>query len=463
MSGLHRFALIFFALILAVSIGPAFAEDWTRFRGPNGSGIAKDSGYPVTLGREHNQLWRTPVRSGKSSPVLTESHVFLTAAEDGRLYTQCFDRETGALVWERSIVQPREEVAHKLNHEAAITPVTDGENVYAFFKDFGFVAYTSEGERIWETPLGPFVNLMGLGSSPILAGGEVVMVVDQWEGSFVAAFDRKTGEMTWKTPRIESEGFATPLLHRGRIVTTSRGRFGLHDAATGMRIGTHGALATTIVGSPALVGETLYVFGYGNDGSRVPDFTVVLERRDKNGDGRLTSEEQADDPITNHLANNVGDRDGVVTADEWELFRKFTLGPNALVALRITEDGAEELWRHEANFNYVIPSLLAYDGVLYIVRNGGILTTYDAATGEKLRVARLTGALGGYSASPVAADGRIWFASEEGNVTVIRAGRDWEVEQVNEIGEGIFATPALSDGVIYLRTDDALYALSDLQ
>ena len=439
------------------------ADDWSRFRGPNGTGIASDSGYPVDFGPEHNQLWRTAVRAGKSSPVLTETRVLLTAAEQGRLYTQCFDREMGELVWERSFVQPREEIANKLNHEAAITPVTDGENVYSFFKDFGLVAHSLDGEPLWQSPLGPFVNLMGAAASPILSGEDVIVVVDQWEGSFVAAFDRRTGEMRWKTPRAETEGWATPVLHKGRIATAGRGRFGLHDAATGKRIGTYGPLATTIVGSPALVGDHLYVFGYGNSGERIRDFSTVLARRDKNGDGRLTRDEYGDDPIPNHFAKLTGNRDGVLTADEWEVFRKSTLGIGALSALRITDDGAEELWRREGNFNYVIPSLLAHDGVLYAVRNGGILTSYDAVSGEELRVARLTGALGGYSASPVAADGRIWFAGEEGAVAVVRAGRDWEVEQVNEIGEAIFATPALSRGVIYLRTEEALYAFARAQ
>ena len=385
----------------------------------------------------------------------------MTSAEQGRLYTQCFDRASGKLVWERNIIQPHEEIANKLNHEAAPTPVTDGENVYSFFKDFGLVAYSLDGEPLWQNPLGPFVNLMGVSSSPIVSGDDVILLIDQWEGSFLAAFDRQTGEMRWRADRSESESWATPLLHNGRIVTAGRGQFGLYEAATGKRIGAYAPLATTIVGSPALSGNKLFVFGYGNSGERIGDFSGVLERKDKNGDGRLTRDEYGDEPIPNHFAKLTGNRDGVLTADEWEVFRKSTLGIGALTALRITDDGAEELWRREGNFNYVIPSMLALEDTLYVVRNGGILTTYDATTGEELRVARLRGALGGYSASPVTADGRIWFGSEEGNVAVIRAGRDWEVEQINEIGEAIFATPALSDGVIYLRTAEALYAFTD--
>ena len=436
----------------------AFADDWSRFRGPNGAGLAPDEGYPAELSAE-TRLWRREVRPGKSSPVLTADRIFLTGAEDGKLYTQCFDRTTGSLLWEKSLDQPREEIANRLNHEAAISPVTDGENVYAFFKDFGLVAYGPDGDELWRSAMGPFTNLMGLGSSPIVAGSDVIVVIDQYEGSFVAAFDRATGEMRWKTLRTEGVGWATPVLHDGRIVTASRGQLGLHDAATGRRLASRAPIATTIVGSPVLSGDTLYVFGYG--GESPPAFTSRLERFDKDGDQRITPEEYGRDPILNHIGRDVGDHDGAVTADEWQVFAEYTLGLNALTALRITDDGAEELWRHEGNFSYVIPSPLAHDGVVYVVRNGGILSTYNASTGEEIGTARLTGAPGGYSASPVAAGNRIWFASEEGNVAVVKAGHDWEVERISEIGESIFATPALSGGVLYLRTDEALYAFGN--
>ncbi len=114
-------------LIISLSLAwsAASAQEWTRFRGPGGTGIASDDGYPVRFGPEENVLWRTPVPPGKSSPILTETHVFVTAAEEERLFVQCLDRATGEPVWERTIAHPREEIANKLNHEAAITPVTD--------------------------------------------------------------------------------------------------------------------------------------------------------------------------------------------------------------------------------------------------------------------------------------------------------------------------------------------------
>jgi outer membrane protein assembly factor BamB len=130
----------------------AVGEGWNRFRGPNGSGVSTDKGFPTVFGKDKNIDWRTSVRQGKSSPILTPQHIFLTAFEQGKLYTQCFDRKTGKLLWERSVDKPHSEIANRLNHEAALTPVTDGENVYVFFKDFGFVSYDAKGNLRWKTP-----------------------------------------------------------------------------------------------------------------------------------------------------------------------------------------------------------------------------------------------------------------------------------------------------------------------
>src|SRR4051794_40099698 len=132
--------LFLFAFLLLV--WTASAQEWTRFRGPNGSGVSSDSGFPTEFSKSKNLVWRTPLRAGKSSPVLTRRHVFTTAFENGKLFTQCFARETGKLLWERSVDRARVEPANTLNHPAAITPVTDGEMVYVFFPEYGLVAYS---------------------------------------------------------------------------------------------------------------------------------------------------------------------------------------------------------------------------------------------------------------------------------------------------------------------------------
>jgi len=446
--------LFLFSLVTA-------AEDWTRFRGPNGSGVAPGKGYPVRFGKGENLVWRSAVRPGKSSPVLTEKHVFLTAFAEGKLFTQCFDRATGELVWERSIDKTRSEVANALNHEAAITPVTDGRNVYVFFKDFGLVAYDPAGKELWRSPMGPFQNTMGLSSSPVLAGSNVVVVVDQLFNAFAAAFDSKSGEMRWKSGREEADGWGTPFVFNKQLVTVSRGLFGSYNTANGKRLSTQIGFPATIVGSPILDGDRMFVFGYGADAAK--PFADELAKSDRNGDGKLQPEEYAKSVLLTGVARHTGNRDGVVSADEWDLLQKRIMGPNGLYAFRLETDAKtgeirpRELWKYEKSFTSVVPSLVLHEGVLFSVRNGGILTAFDAATGRVTKNERLPGALGGYSSSPVAAEGRVYICSEEGKVVVVKAAAEWEVLAANELGEGCFATPALSGGQLYLRTDEALY------
>src|SRR5262245_18604101 len=216
------------------------SEDWSRFRGPNGRGISTATGFPVEFNRSKNLVWRTPVRPGKSSPVLTAEHVFLTGFENQTLYTQCFDRMTGKLLWERSEPLVRKDGVNLLNHPAAITTVTDGANVYVFFKDYGLLSYGPAGEVRWQVPLGPFTNAQGLGAAPILAGELLILQVDQIEGSYIAAYSVSSGKLRWKVAREESESWGTPILYNRPgsellIITTGANHIGGHRVADGKR------------------------------------------------------------------------------------------------------------------------------------------------------------------------------------------------------------------------------------
>ena len=438
----------------------ALAEDWTRFRGPAGSGVSEDTGFPSELSTTKTLAWRVPVRPGKASPVLTKDRVLLTGAEKGKLYTQCFDRKTGKLLWERAEDQARTETVNTLNHGAAPTPVTDGENVYVFFKDLGLISYDSAGKTRWKTRLGPFTNTMGLGSSPILAGDSVIVTADQMDGSYIAAFDRRNGEIRWKTQRDETDGWGTAIERGGRILTVSRGQFGVHSASTGKREYTMRGVPVAVVSSPVLLDDRMYLFGYGND--EPAPFPARLAKLDKNGDGQLTEDEYGIDPFLLGIAKYTGNRDMIITKEKWEAKQREILGPNGMMALKLESDGnggirARELWRYDKSFTGVIPSPVVYGKVVYTVKNGGILTSLDADTGKPLKTGRIDGALGGYSSSPVAADGKLYLASEDGNVAVLKAGGDWSVLSVTDLGEPCHATPALSGGAVYLRTAAALY------
>jgi outer membrane protein assembly factor BamB len=158
----------------------------------------------------------------------------------------------------------------------------------------------------------------------------------------------------------------------------------------------------------------------------------------------------------------IGNRDGAVTGEEWNLWNAHVQGPTGLIALDLKPEPRVR-WRYEKGFESVIPSPLLYGGILYTVKNGGILTAFDAGTGNVTKTGRIPGALGGYSASPVFADGRLYFSSEEGKIAVVQPGREWDLLQLNDLKEDIFATPAFSGGRIFVRTAEALYCFAAAQ
>ena len=191
----------------------AIASDWTRFRGPNGTGVAEEGPLPAVFGPGSNVIWETRLPPGKSSPIVTETRIFLTAHHDGKLLTIALDRSTGKEIWRRAAPSTRTEKMHRLNDEAAPTPVTDGTNVYAFFGGYGLVAYGADGTELWTRPLGPFTNFHGMGASPILVDGKLVQVCDQDLDAFVIAVDPADGEILWKQARPD---VVQQLLHARR-------------------------------------------------------------------------------------------------------------------------------------------------------------------------------------------------------------------------------------------------------
>lgn len=457
----RRFGMGLSALVLSALVLPG--QEWSRFRGPNGSGLAPDFGYPVEFDSTQNLVWASPARPGKSSPVLSRRHVFLTASEGEKLYTQCFDRDSGELAWERSLERPRQEIAHEWNDPAASSPVTDGENVYAFFRDFGLVAYDAGGRTLWDRPLGSFSNYMGLASSLILHEDVLILLVDQGGASYLAAFHIDDGRRIWKADRDDRLSWSTPVLRRPddgepEIITAASHRIDAHSVRTGSLLWTWTGLSAAIAPSPVLADDAVYAVGYGYQ-DPLP-FGPTLARLDRDGDGRLSPSEYGRNAWLAHVGKTRGGPERVVTREAWDA--AFPRSPSGLLAVRLASgaDGPRELWRYERSLIGVIPSPLALDGVLYFVKNGGVLTALDAETGEVLKAGRLTGAIQPYSASPVAAEGRVYLAGEHGDIAVVQAGRDWQVLAVNRLEEPIFATPALSGGSLYIRTAGALHRFS---
>lgn len=462
---LRNCSLVVFVSMMAS--GPVRGQ-WPQFRGPNGSGVDSAAGYPVEFSPSKNVVWKTSIPYGQSSPVVAGGRVYLSASEGDRLLTICLDARKGGELWRREIRREQADKRFRANDPASPTPAADDNGVYVFFPDYGLVAYTLEGKERWVHRLGPFRNFYGMAASPIVAGDLVVLVCDQQAGSFVIALDRASGRQRWKAERPGmTVGWATPMVFRpakgpAELIVLGSTRLDSYYLATGERrwwkpLGSMGAL-----GTPVADGETVFVATAGSNEPWMPAFATVLAKYDQDKDGRLSlAEFRGDADLGEHFGWIDANSDNFIDAQEWNQARAMGVGEYGAVAIR--PDSAQgELkptavrWRFLKNLPY-IPAPLLYDDVYYMVRTGGVITAIDPATGRLLKEGRSRDALGEYYASPVAAGGKIFLASDEGKITVLKAGAEWQVLRVNDIGEEIHATPALSQGRLYVRTRSAVY------
>jgi outer membrane protein assembly factor BamB len=464
---------------MRILLYPLFAlglsgADWPQLRGPNGSGLCPSCGQvPTEFGPQKNVLWKTELPAGKSSPVVAGDRIFLTASEGDDLITMCLSRITGKVEWRRSIRAPRREAQHTLNHRAAPTAVTDGKGVYVFFADFGLLAYDFEGRERWKLPLGPFNSQHGLVASPIYADGKVILVCDQDTDAYILAADADTGKIAWKVPRDVINGYSTPVVYRPahgptQIIAPGSYQLTAYSVVDGERLWFVRGLTCQPKSAPIIAGDVVYFNGWtpGNDAGEqvdLPDFGEVIAAADANQDKKLAQIElpQPWQPTGTWRAIDL-DRDGFLNEREWTFFRTRRSSRNGLLAVKLGGSGdvtnTHVLWRYEKSLPDV-PAPLVYKDVVFLFRSGGIATALNAQTGKVLKQARLTGALEDYYASPIGAGGKIYIASEHGKVVVLRAGGDWEILAINEFDSDIYATPAISDGTMYIRTHNALYAI----
>ena len=428
---------------------------------------------PTEFGPQKNVLWKTELPPGNSSPVLVGDRIFLTASEGDDLITMCLSRTTGKVQWRRSVRAARREAQHSLNDRAAPTAVTDGKSVFVFFADFGLAAYDFQGEPRWQLPLGPFNSLHGVAASPVYADGRVILVCDQDTDAYIIAVDADSGKVAWKTPRDVSNGYSTPIIYRpargpAQVIAPGSYQLTAYSVADGEPVWFVRGLTCQPKSQPTIAGDTVYFSGWtpGNDAGEqveLPAFAEVIASADANHDGKLSQSElpQPWQPTGTWRAIDL-DRDGFLNEREWTLFRSRRSSRNGVLAVKLGGSGdmtgTHVLWRFEKSVPDV-PSPLVYKDVVFLVRSGGIATTLSAQTGKVLKQARLTGALDDYYASPIGIDGKVYIASEHGKVVVLRAAGDWEILAINEFDSNIYATPALAEGKMYIRTRNALYAI----
>jgi outer membrane protein assembly factor BamB len=474
-----RFARFLPAVCLPLVLSTVWAEDWTRFRGPNGSGVSSETGIPAEFGPEKNVVWKTQLPDGLSSPVFSRESIFVTGFDGGKLYTIALDRKTGRIRWQREIPRQRIGPLREPNTPASPSPVTDGENVYAFFQELGLISYGPDGNERWRVPLGPFNNPFGIGSSPVLAGDRILQVLDGETDSFMLAVDKNSGKTLWRVERPDvARGYSTPALWEPgdgsgqQVIVPGSYELCAYSVETGEKIWWVSSLTWQMKPTPVIDGDTIYVLGWAGGADfgqqdEIAPYEQILSQYDKDRDGKL-SRAEAGGPIDEGTLSAWEeldlDHDGFLGARDWKAYQLKRSVVNSMQAIRL--GGKGDMTKTAVKWKYYkslpnVPSPLFYGGLIYMIKDGGIVTALDAETGEVRKQGRLRASMDRYFSSPVAADGKIFMTSEPGVVSVLKAGPDWEVIHANDLGEEVHATPVLLDGRIYLRTKSALYCFAE--
>ena len=421
--------------------------NWPSFRGPQASGIAENQNLPDRWDVKSGEsiLWRTPIPGlAHSSPVIWGDRIFITSAVssdpkatfrpglygDGdaskdrslhRWMVYAIDKRTGKIKWERVAYQGEPiDKRHIKSTYANSTPATNGRIVVAWFGSQGVHAYDVNGKFLWKVDVGRLdlgaydipTYEWGPASSPIIWNNLVILQCDTQADSFLLALDAATGKTVWKTERDELPSWGTPTIAttaNGPVLVTNASNFIRgYDPSTGKELWRLGGSSKITAPTP-IFGEGLFVVASG----RGPERPIFVVRPNARGDLTLSEGKTASDTI---------------------------------------------VWSRTGRGSYM-PTPLIYKGVLYVLANSGTFDAYDLKTGNELYRQRLPTVGSGFSASPVAADGKIYLANEDGEILIVAAGDKFNHIATNSMGELLMATPALSDGAMYVRSSASLFAI----
>jgi outer membrane protein assembly factor BamB len=396
------------ALAVLMVRTPAEAQEWTRFRGPNGTGISEAKDIPVTW-TEKDFRWRATLPGeGHSQPVIWGDRLFLTSASKDKgaeRYMLCLHASDGKELWQKKLPLPTQPPRNKGRRVAQGTPPRDKDRVYACFaseEKFLVKAWDHAGKEVWTEDLGPFVSQHGHGASPILFEDKLIVTNDQDADSFIVALDSKTGKTVWKCPRRgvkENTAYGTPcILERPgkptEILTTSHAHgVSSLDAKTGKMLWEAKPFDKRSVISPVVVGDL--VFGSCGSGAYTQNFLVAVKL---DGKGDVTS-------------SNIA----------------YTLHKGAPY----------------------VPTPVAVGNRLFLIDEKGIASAIEAPTGKVVWTERING---GFYGSPVVIDGKIYCCSTQGDVVVYAAADEFKLLSRNPLGEGSESTPCVAGGRLYLRT-----------
>ena len=398
-------------LLCVLCVSVVRSANWPGWRGPDGTGLTAEKGLPVKWSARQNVRWKVPVEgTGVSAPVVWGDHIFLTASDgrlNDRLHVYAYHRADGRRLWHTKLfgsTQP--EGLFAAGGMAVPTVAADGKRVFALFGTGDLACLDFDGKPVWLRSLaqeyGPFRNRWGMAASPLLAGGLLVVQVDHYGQSYLLGVDAVTGANRWRTPRDAAVNWSSPVTAkvkgRTQIIAAGTHKVKGYDAETGRELWSVTGLQGQCIPTPVVHGDTLYVV------SGREHYSLAVRLDGAEGD--------------------------------------------------LTETHVK--WKVPSGAAYTT-SPVCYEGLYYYVEDTGWGNCLDAATGAERWRQRMGGK---YHASLLAGDGKVYFTSLEGVVTVVKAGPKFEVLAKNDLGEGIVATPAVADGQVYLRGEKHLYCIS---
>ena len=455
---------------------PATASDqsfWPEFRGANGSGISASAAIPEALDAEHNLAWKLELKPGYSSPIIGEFEIIVTCHDGKRLFTTCIERDSGEIRWQAEAPKENDNPYPGPNSPVSSTPALDANAVYVLYPCYGLVAYDLEGEVLWQKAMGPFNVPHVMSTSPILAGDLLILQCDQDSGSFLVALDKASGEERWRTdrPRV-THGYSTPVIYHSddgddQIITSGAFEVSGYSVETGEKLWWVEGMAWQANTLPIVDGDTLYIHSYiprlaefGAPDISEP-FAEALAEKDKDGDGKISREEWPHEMMQQLWFLYDLNNDDLLDEDDWNNALRRGSSEGGLFAIKL--GGTGDLTESAVEWNYSdrrafpdFSSPLLYDGILYTIKDGGLLTAINPQDGSTLKQGRIAEP-DKYYASLIAGNGRIVAASHSGQLTIIEAGSDWQALTTHSLDEELWATPALSNEQVVVRTQTGLY------